>query len=493
MTTHALKPDGTMPASPGAAGLIQTSPAPSAVGAYSGLWLLYFGTWCFLMVISLVAIKSGVSWAVIALFMGPLTLIGIAWRPLFGLALVLLILPIGAAFSLGRAFTADRAVGIMFGLGAIIHILATRKPLRFLVLPTLTLFALAVIGWLSIFWAEYPPVVYPYAFMHTQMFFYVLVAISVCHKEEDLRWPLFAYVAACVLAVLVPQLTGTVTEVGGRVTIIVEESGSLNPNAFGVQLGLGLLSAIYRYRREHSRLIRLVYIAAFAILPFGVLLTGSRKAVFFLAAALFVPFMFSPWALRRIRLILGIVVLVGLIATAVYVGVKYFLPEKTLERLVSLEYAEESYAVRLGFINDAIAYVLRHPLGAGLGSFRTFTGHVVHNDLFFLLGDLGFLGAAIFAVFAIAMVISVWRMPNNLGKWYAASIVIYLLMVGLGGTFIFSKYYWLFMAFAWLLVVFQRQAAAPTTSGFVEPIPLDRPLTGPPQQPPRPVQGRWGS
>jgi hypothetical protein len=464
-----------------------------ARGAYTGLWLLYFGTWCFLMVISLVAIKSGVSWAAIALFMAPLTIVGIAWRPLFGLALVFIVLPIGGTLSLSQIFTADRAVGIMFGLGAVIHILATRKPLRLLVLPTLTLIALATLGWLSIFWAEYPPVVYPYAFVYTQMFFYILMAISVCQKEEDLRWPLFAYVAACVLAVLAPQLTGTVTEVGERLTIAIEETGALNPNAFGVLLGLGLLSAIYRYCREHSRLIRLVYIAAFAILPFGVLLTGSRKAVFFLAAALFVPFMFSPWALRRIRLILGIVVLVGLIATAVYVGVKYFLPEKTLERLVSLEYAEESYAVRLGFINDAIAYVLRHPFGAGLGLFRTSTGYVVHNDLFFLLGDLGFLGAAIFAVFAIAMVLSVWRMPNNLGKWYAASIVIFQLFVGLGGTWIFSKHYWLFMAFAWLLGVFQQQAAAPTTPEFVEPAPLDHPLTGLPQPPRCPVQGRWGS
>ena len=464
-----------------------------ARGAYTGLWLLYFGTWCFLMVIGLVAIESGVSWAVIALFMAPLTVIGISWRPVFGLALVLLILPFGGAFSLGQAFSADRAVGIMFGLGAIIHIWATRKPLRFLVLPTLALIALATLGWLSIFWAEYPPVVYPYAFVHTQMFFYVLVAISVCQKEEDLRWPLFAYVTACVLAVLVPQLTGTVTEVSERVTIIVGETGHINPNAFGVLLGLGFLTAVYRYRREHSRLIRLVYIAAFAILPFGILLTGSRKAVFFLAATLILPFILSPWALRRIRIVAGAVVLIGLLTVSIYVTGKYFLPEHTAWRLLSREYAAESYAVRFGFITDAIAYVLRHPLGAGLGLFRTSTGYEVHNDLFFLLSNLGFLGAAIFAVFAMAMVISVWRMPNNLGKWYAASIVIYLLMVGLGGAYIFGKDYWLFMAFAWLLGIFQRQAAAPTTSGSVEPAPLDRPLTGPPQQPPRPVQGRWGS
>jgi hypothetical protein len=454
---------------------------------------LYFGTWCFLMVISLVAIKSGVSWAVIALFMAPLTIAGIAWRPLFGLALVFLVLPIGGALSLGRVFTADRAVGLMFGLGAVIHILATRKPLRFLVLPTLTLIALAALGWLSVFWAEYPPLVRQYAFVHTQMIFYILVAISVCQKEEDLRWPLFAYVAACVLAVLVPQLTGTVTEISERLTIALEETGALNPNTFGVLLGLGFLTAVYRYRRETSWLLRLIYIAAFAILPFGIILTGSRKAVFGLAMTLILPFILSPWALRRIRIIAGAVVLIGLITVSVYVTGKYFLPGKTELRLLSSEYAAESYSQRLEFVTDAIAYVHQHPLGAGLGCFRTRIGQEVHNDLFFLLGDLGFLGAAIFAVFAMAMVISVWRMPNNLGKWYAASIVLYQLLAGLGGTFIFHKQYWLFMAFAWLLGVFHRQAAAPTTSELVEPIPLNRPFAGPPQPPRCPVQGRWGS
>jgi hypothetical protein len=491
MTTYTVpKPE---PPTPAPAAVVGVMPHEVESGALSALWILYLGLWSVLTLVGLLAIKSGASWAVIALFMVPLTLAGIGWRPMFGLALICLILPIGKAFTIGGVFTADRAIGIMFGLGAIINILVTRKRLHFLALPIVTLLGLVTIEWLSVFWAEYPQAVYPYAFTHIQMFFYILVIISIFQEEKDFRWPFLAFVVGCTLTVLLPGAMGSATEVGERLTIAYGESSAVNPNTFGVILGLGLLTAIYRYRLETSWLLRLLYLAAFCVLPVGVILTGSRRAAFSLAAAIVLPILFSPWALRRIRLILGLGLLLGLIALAVYVGGEYFLPPKTAQRLTDVEMVTESYYLRLGFAREAIAYVLQHPLGAGLGSFRTADGHVVHNDLFFVLSDLGFLGAGIFLTFAIIMAVSVMRMPSNFTKWYAVSVVAYQLLAGLGGNFVFSKHYWLFMAFAWLLGVFQQQAAAPITSKFVEPVPLNHLLTGPPQQPPRPVQGRWGS
>jgi len=468
-------------------------PREAESGAPSMPWMLYLGTWCFLMVLSLVAIKSGVSWAVIALFMAPLTLAGIGWHPIFGLTLICMILPIGKAFTVSGAFTADRAVGIMFGLGAIINILATRKRLHLLALPIVALLGLVTIEWLSVFWAEYPQAVYPLAFTHTQMFFYVLVVLSIFQEEKDFRWPLLAFVVGCMLAVLLPGATGSATEVSERLTIASGESSAINPNTFGVILGLGLLTAIYRYRLETSWPSRLLYLAAFCVLPVGVILTGSRRAAFSLAAAIVLPLLFSPWALRRIRLILGLGLLLGLIALAVYVGGEYFLPQKTAQRLTDAEMITESYYLRLGFAREAIAYVLQHPLGAGLGSFRTADGHVVHNDLFFVLSDLGFLGAGIFLTFAILMAFSVMRMPSNFTKWYAVSVVAYQLLAGLGGNFVFSKHYWLFMAFAWLLCVAHRRLTASASPESAEPPLLNPSPNGSPRWPLPPPENRWRS
>jgi O-antigen ligase len=448
------------------------------------MWPLFLAAWGLIGIVSgLVGWLTG-TWELAVVLIGPMTLAGILWHPLFGLTLMCALMPIGEAIGFKGVFSAERGLGILFAVGAGANILITRKPLRFLTAPGLGLLGLASLALLSIMWATYPDVTVTYTLTLAQLFVFILLAHTLCRSEKDLRWPLRMFVIICMVALVMPRLFGMRDVAQAeRLTIALGEQ-KINPNSFGVVLGLGLLTAVYLHARDANRIFRWVYRAAFAILPVGVLLSGSRKAVFALAAASLIPLILSPWVLKRLRSVIALVILGGLLAGSVYVAVTHFMPQAIVWRLTDPSYASESLERRLSFIRDATSYATAHPLGAGLGNFRTRIGQQVHNDLFYLYADLGFPGALVFVFFVIATLIHAWRMRSGPDKWYANGLVLNLFLIGLGGTWIYAKYYWLFMAMAWLLATFSRKARAETHEAPIQwlsaaPSPIPRAPSGP--------------
>ena len=440
------------------------------VAAESGLsWLLFLGIWGVMALASVIMLAMQVNWIVVAALMSLPTFLGIAWRPMFGLSLMCALMPFGQAISIKGVFSAEHGIGILFAVGSALNILATRKRLRLFNIPTLALFSLTLLAVLSITWATYAELAAQHVPTLAQMFIYIVLVITICREEQDLRWPLTVFVFSCVGALAMLMLAGRgIQEQEQRLTVVVGET-VLNPNAFGVGLSLGFMTALYLFIKRSFGPWRWLYTISFVVLPMGVILSGSRKAVLFLAIAPVLPLLMSPWALRRLRVLFGLIFLGGLLAVTTYFTVEYLLPKSVLYRLTDVGYAAQSFWKRYSFIEDAIQYVSLHPLGAGLGNFRARSGIQVHNDFFFLFADLGFLGAAIFAAFASAMVFTAARMRAGIDKWYASAIVAFLLLIGTDGTWIFGKEYWLFTTVAWLVGTFQAQAAAGETRSLQLP------------------------
>jgi hypothetical protein len=165
----------------------------------------------------------------------------------------------------------------------------------------------------------------------------------------------------------------------------------------------------------------------------------------------------------------------GALAGVILYALVYVLPAHVADRYTNPVLATTGYMSRLAFIQEGIEYLSRHPLGAGLGIFRSRTGGVIHSDFFYLLVNLGFVGGLVFGAFAVAMLVGAMRMPPGTSRWFAGSIVLYLLLVGLGGTYIFSKHYWLFMAFVSLLAHFPREGAPAGTAGTARDAPSPPP------------------
>jgi len=91
----------TMPAAP----LWMRDPGLAAPPlATVGPWVFYVVVWGIFAVASYLAVRMGVSWMIAVVLMAPLTVLGVAWKPLFGLCLMAALIPIGRGLVLSEQF-----------------------------------------------------------------------------------------------------------------------------------------------------------------------------------------------------------------------------------------------------------------------------------------------------------------------------------------------------------------------------------------------------
>ena len=461
-----LKTDGTL--APSGRAYARAAPRlDAATGPAVGPWGLYVAAWTALAAGSALAYKLGVPYQLILIVLAPLTVVGIAWKPVFGVCLVSAMLPFGAAIIFPGTVTADRGVGLLFGVGAAFNMVVTRKGLRFLNPVGLGLASISLLSVLSVLWAIVPEAATAFSLTLVQLLIYAILIMSVCRRVEDICWPLRAFVAACMACFFAGLVLGVV---GGEEARFAFALGGIrvNPNVQGAMFGVGVLSALYLYRREGARLWRWMCMAALLILPVAVLRTGGRKAAWFLGLVILWSLVSPRSAIRRSRMALALAGVLVLGVVAAGVARTYLLPAHVAERLVEKTGIAEAFWARYMIIVDSIRYVARHPLGAGMGCFVASIGGfrgVVHNDLFYVMSSVGPVGGLVFAAFAFSLVRMVWRMKQGLDRWFAGSVVAYYLLIGLGGTYIFDKNYWLFLSFAWLLAQFPREAVTAEAAG----------------------------
>jgi hypothetical protein len=430
-------------------------------------WPLYVVFWLLLALVSAGLVAIGVPWLAPAILLGLVTLVGIVWRPVFGLCLTFALLPVGRALGVGEVFSADRAIAILLFIGTAAHLVATRKGLRVRGGPIWTLLGLTVLGGLSFAWATMPSIALGYGFTLGQLLIWVVLINTIVIHEGSLLWPLRTYVVACLTAVLISVLMGPGVLQNERLTFATARGEAVNANTMAALYGLALFTAVYLYCRDPRRTLRWFWGPAVAILTVALVLTGSRATVAAIGVTLLVPLLLLREVLQKPALFAGVLLLLIVVGVMGYLTMEHFASGEVTYRLTSLQYAEKSFNVRFAFIESAINYVLSHPLGAGAGCFRERHGMVVHNDLFGWLSDLGFAGVALFTVFAISMLLTVRRMAVGWDKWYARSVVVFQLLVGLAGAWMFAKHYWAFMAVA--SIMSQLSAGQPSPALLREP------------------------
>jgi len=433
-------------------------PAVAASARGKTLWFLYMAAWLATVAASIFLLWLGADWQVVVILLAPLTLLGIVWKPVFGVCLMAMLVPLSGGLSIQDVFSAEQGMGILFGLGALTNIVLTRKRLHFTSPVVLMLAAFTMLSVLSVIWAKYPELASVRLRTPAQMFVYVLLIISVVQREEDLKWPLRIYVVGCLVALVGARVFGLAVE-RERLAFAYTGESVVNPNTMGAVLGLGFFTSVYLFKKQSSRAFRLMMVVGMVVMPMGVLLTGGRKAAFFMGVPLLFPFLAPLRAIRRPWLVFGAILSLAALAGIGIFAATYLASEQAAGRMLDPVDAARGYFSRLSFLQEAVEYVSRHPLGAGLDCFRTRFGQQVHNDLFYILANLGFPGALAFLLFAGAMAWSVWGMLPGITKWYASAIVTYYLLLGLGGTWIYEKHYWMFFSFAWLLAHFARRHA----------------------------------
>jgi probable O-glycosylation ligase (exosortase A-associated) len=170
--------------------------------------------------------------------------------------------------------------------------------------------------------------------------------------------------------------------------------------------------ALYLAAESTKMSAKLLYLAAYSMMLYGVLGTGSRGASIALACAL----MYYLFTGKRKGLAVLVLVALG-------IGVLMFAPSLYLERMASIkDYEQDSSAQqRLTAWKAAIHMAWDHPLGVGVNNFSSAYGRFyrqiysdpyrykgmrwtsAHSIYFMILGEYGFLGLALLLLLVSSM------------------------------------------------------------------------------------------
>jgi putative inorganic carbon (HCO3(-)) transporter len=228
-------------------------------------------------------------------------------------------------------------------------------------------------------------------------------------------------------------------------------------NAMGMALCMIIPIALFLFRTERKKMMRVLFLGVFVTSIFGVLLTYSRGGFLGLAVVLL---SLTSKAKKK-------VISVGVIAILALVLIS-FMPEKWHERIGgTIDYKEDLSAVsRLEMWKWAWTYALEHPfIGGGFATFKSREAvRNVHSIYFGVLAEHGFIGLALF----VGLILSAYRScaeikkmsrGNSILGWNAhladmlqSSIIAYIVC----GAFLNLQYFDLFYCIIAIIVIAKR-------------------------------------
>ena len=167
------------------------------------------------------------------------------------------------------------------------------------------------------------------------------------------------------------------------------------PNTYAIYLLLALVLVLYDTPPRFGKLPWM------AVLLFGIILSGSRTVFFLLLAVLLVFFLTDKSKQSRLSVLsLATLLLFGSVLYVFLTGNR-----GSIGRFLTASLTSSELVGRLLYAQDAIPVILRHPLGLGYAGYRSLQGSFqtgvysvqhVHNELFQLLLDVGWIPAALF-------------------------------------------------------------------------------------------------
>jgi len=386
------------------------------------------------------------------IIMGVPTFIGMVMKPSFALCLMMLVLPTGAGIGYHQEFSLDRGIGLALAVSFLFNLVLMRprlphgRPLWILLLYTLWL-GIALVG------APYVNLEAVRVFTSVQLLALVLIVLWILESngQKALKWALRAYVLGTLGTIAIASLTGaairTMSDTGDeRYAATVGEA--IDANWLASLIALALLTAIFLFVKDRSRIWRTVYVVGMIVMPLMILKTGSRGGVIALAFTVMSPLLFVRQVLRRP--ILAALLLAAILTASIGAGMivkSGRLGENVTSRFTDVSRAKEAVSYRMEPIRAAVKSAMQSPIGTSYYGWFGKTGlrHIPHNDFFLALGMYGIPAATLFAVFIILIMLTVHRIPLGPEKIYTRAVLTYLLIMGLNVPQIFTKHYWTFL------------------------------------------------
>ncbi|MFC1783628.1 O-antigen ligase family protein [Planctomycetota bacterium] len=382
------------------------------------------------------------------------TFIGMVLKPSFALCLLMIALPVGTGIAVGNTFTLNKGVGYAVALSFLINLMMTR--------PSLDLRNKVL--WLALayfLWTCFSSLIAPYINLEIQRIFtqvqlmalfFIVYWILTTNTPKTLIWMLRSFVLGSVVFIIISIATGAtmrVVEEGSQGRYTATLGNAINANLLAALIALSLLCAVYLFLSEKSIIWKFLYLGSTPLLAVMLIKTGSRGAIIALGLTLVSPIFFLLDAKKYTKLLFGLMfAMLLLVATVGYYFTHAYIEKDVFMRLTDIGYAKESIALRMETLRYAVEASVRWPFGTGHIAWFERSGASLfpHNDLFFILGIYGIPGAFLFVFLVLGLLFSVKKVPSGHEKLISRSILIFLLIIGLKGMYISTKFYWIFLA-----------------------------------------------
>jgi putative inorganic carbon (hco3(-)) transporter len=393
-----------------------------------------------------------------------LTLFGIfiIFRPVIGLYLMVLSIPLEAMSGIAESLTAIKLLGWIVLVGWLLNIALTRKPIVF---PREGWYLVAFIAWglISMFWTVAPGFAEKRIFTLLQLLGFYLMVVNLINTKDRIYNLFWALLIGCILAT-------------GQSFIYFREAHILggfhkqrisvgNPNYFSDTLLLAIPFFFLTIFFSKSNLLRFCFIGGLSALLWAFFISMSRGAVLGLTVIVIVMLIKYRRHLPRLIIFIPIVISAGL----------YFMPEAFWERMVS-GFTLEEKSTAIGRINIWLVgwtMIKDNPvLGQGLSSFPIVfdsysaittglmgtvkSSRAPHNVYLETLAELGIVGLSLFLIIVVGHLKSGYRAVkffeeknDSTGKIITSSIILSflgLLVVCMSTNLLYTKLFWTSMA-----------------------------------------------
>ncbi len=225
----------------------------------------------------------------------------------------------------------------------------------------------------------------------------LIFVIAFNQVEKEVKAEIMDYIpiSGCIMTVA-SVVFGKIPGFSDYVMVYSRLAGFFQyPNTFALYLvvGLAILLSVERWNVKK--------IILSGILLAGIGLTGSRTGFIILALLIFIYF----FTIKDKRIKRGLLIGLGLLIAVAGIYVVVTGNTWTIGRIFTLSLSSSTFIGRILYCKDALPIILKHPFGLGYlgyyftqGSFQTgvYTVMNIHNELFQILLDIGWISAVLF-------------------------------------------------------------------------------------------------
>lgn len=368
-------------------------------------------------------------------------------RPLIGIALMFLLVPLGPFTQIFGERTAQLGIGVLL-LGIYsLRVLTLHEKIKIDRILQLT-FAFMLWGMTTSIWAYDPVMSLSWSFRIFQMLAMCILILNYCRREQQLDILTLSFVAGAIFTTIVAFLLGS--KLGGTRLTPSYSGYYYDPNGFASTIGIGMILAFYHLYKTKYRLIKAILVLGIAVIMYAIIQAQSRGAWIAISGSLLMSFVLSirdPKLIKRILVI--IVVLIAIVISAYWLGI---IDKAVVNRFETLHSGNLTtitssrnilFNIGLEMIKDSF------PIGVGFKNFELLTKHygfpkaeVSHDAFMAVLAETGLIGFILFVGIFIYLFKNIFRIRDKVTRFICMWVLLCLVLVSLTLTNHYSPVFW---------------------------------------------------